>query len=115
GRGAPRGAPWKAGTPFRGRGPLGGGAYFPLHAVGDATAWLSRQWPDPVAAVIAQQVSEPYEEQQIRATMRRLTEIDDRVSVLVRQQYEENPYPRWMKVPTGAKRVTVDEHLEAGF
>jgi SAM-dependent methyltransferase len=36
--------------------------------------------------------------------MPRLTPISDGVSAAVRQQYEENPYPRWVKpAPVGAK------------
>jgi Tfp pilus assembly protein PilF/SAM-dependent methyltransferase len=90
-------------------------AYFPLHSLPNAETLLGRTWPDAVARVLMQQVSEPREEQQIRATIRRLTEIDDHVSLLVKQQYEENPYPRWVKLPAAAAPVTVDDHLKAGF
>ena len=47
--------------------------------------------------LLEQQLREPEEEARLRAAMPRLTEIRDETSVRVRQQYEENPYPRWTK------------------
>ena len=43
-----------------------------------------------------QQIIEPRQEAEIKRSIRVLTPIDDRVSTLVREQYEENPYPRWL-------------------
>lgn len=54
-------------------------------------------WPEPVCAVIAQQVDEPLEERRYRGQIPRRTPIEDTVSHSVRAQYEENPYPRWTK------------------
>jgi 2-polyprenyl-3-methyl-5-hydroxy-6-metoxy-1,4-benzoquinol methylase len=66
---------------------------------------LDMPWPAPVAAILTQQISEPDEERQLRAAMPRLTKIDDEVSRLVRDQYEENPYPRWVRIePAGDSR-----------
>jgi hypothetical protein len=45
----------------------------------------------------------------------RLTAIDDDVSVLVRGQYEENPYPRWVHAALVAKPTTIDDHLRTKF
>jgi SAM-dependent methyltransferase len=77
------------------------GAYFPLHTLSNAQALLERPWPQPVDALIVQQVKEPAEERRIAATLPALTAIDGEVSRAVRQQYEESPYPRWVK--TGAQ------------
>jgi 2-polyprenyl-3-methyl-5-hydroxy-6-metoxy-1,4-benzoquinol methylase len=74
-------------------------AYFPLFTLASASSLLDRRWPDAVAAVLAQQIREPAEEVQLRLTIPRLTSIDDEVSRLVQDQYEENPYPRWVKLP----------------
>ena len=71
------------------------GAYWPLHKLANAQTLLVRQWPTPVEALIARQVKEPAQERELAATIPALTEIDDEVSRRVRQQYEENPYPRW--------------------
>src|SRR6185295_19780874 len=71
-------------------------SYFPLHGLPVADALLTRSWPAPVAAVIDQQIREPHAEADARAAIPRLTPIEDDVSRLVQQQYEQNPYPRWI-------------------
>jgi SAM-dependent methyltransferase len=68
-----------------------------------------------VAAVLAQQIREPEEELQHRATIPRLTTIEDGVSHLVQQQYEENPYPRWIKAAPVNKPATFDIFLRRTF
>jgi tetratricopeptide (TPR) repeat protein/SAM-dependent methyltransferase len=70
-------------------------AYFPLHSLPGAQALLCRTWSLAVTDLLAQQIREPLEERQLRATLPLLTAIEDDVSSRVRQQYEENPYPRW--------------------
>ena len=77
--------------------PVAVGAYFPLHTLTDAQALLQRSWPQSVRALLVQQVEEPAEERRIAEAIPVLTEIDGEVSRAVRQQYEENPYPRWIK------------------
>ncbi len=52
-------------------------------------------------ALLVQQVKEPAEERRLAAEIPALTEIDDAVSLAVRQQYEENPYPRWVSAAAG--------------
>jgi SAM-dependent methyltransferase len=71
------------------------GAYWPLEKLAYAQSFPKRQWPPAVEALIAQQVKEPAQERELASTIPVLTEIDDEVSRLVRQQYEESPYPRW--------------------
>jgi 2-polyprenyl-3-methyl-5-hydroxy-6-metoxy-1,4-benzoquinol methylase len=55
------------------------------------------------------------QERELRASVPRLTPIEDEVSQLVRQQYEENPYPRWVDVSTGIESVALDQHLRDLF
>ena len=71
--------------------------YFPLASLPQADLLLKRHWSAAVDALVARQVREVHEEQQLRASIPRLTAIDAGVSLAVRQQYEENPYPRWIK------------------
>lgn len=71
------------------------GSYFPLHSVPNATALAERSWPSCVTELLAQQIEEPLQERRLAVTIPALTDIDDGVSRAVRQQYEENPYPRW--------------------
>jgi len=69
--------------------------YQALNELPGADVIAKRAWPPPAAAVVAQQISEPREEQRLRGTIPQLTQISDGVTAQVRQQYEENPYPRW--------------------
>src|SRR5262249_20581239 len=85
-------------------------AYFPLHSLPTAQLLLERAWP-ALTDVLVQQVREPWEERQYRDLIPRLTGIDDDVSVLVRGQYEENPYPRWVHAASASASITLDEHL----
>jgi tetratricopeptide (TPR) repeat protein/SAM-dependent methyltransferase len=77
--------------------PVAVGAYVPLHALADAQALLQRSWPQPLSALLVQQVEEPAQERRLAKEIPALTEIDGEVSRSVRQQYEESPYPRWVK------------------
>jgi SAM-dependent methyltransferase len=85
------------GAPIPALWPIAVGAYFPLLALRDAQVLLDRSWPECVRALLVQQVEEPAQERRIAATLPVLTGIGGEVSHAVRQQYEENPYPRWIK------------------
>ena len=71
-------------------------AYFPLSSLSHAEKLLEQQWPEAVNAVLKQQVTEPEAESKLRDTIPRITPIEDEVSLLVQDQYEHNPYPRWV-------------------
>ena len=86
-------------------------AYFPLYTFPFAPQLLERQWPDGIKAMLAQQVSEPEKELQLRSTIPLLTSIDDEVSLLVQNQYEENPYPRWIKAAPAGKVMNIIGYL----
>src|SRR5262249_8529178 len=73
-------------------------------------ALLARSWPTAVAALLAQQGEEPAEERRLRETMPWLTPIEDHVSLEVRSQYEENPYPHWVRLPLVAQPVSLNDH-----
>jgi len=90
-------------------------AYFPLGSLPNAQSLLERAWPTALTEVLVQQVREPWEERQYRDLISRLTDIDDDVSVQVRGQYEENPYPRWVHAASASASITLDEHLRAQF
>jgi SAM-dependent methyltransferase len=90
-------------------------AYFPLGSLPNAQSLLERAWPTALTEVLVQQVREPWEERQYRDLIPRLTGIEDDVSVQVRGQYEENPYPRWVHAASASASITLDEHLRAQF
>lgn len=72
--------------------------YVPLHSLSSANLLLERPWPPAVDELLTQQVREPMAARQHRASLLQLTAIADAVSLTVRQQYEENPYPTWTKL-----------------
>jgi tetratricopeptide (TPR) repeat protein/SAM-dependent methyltransferase len=91
-------------------------SYVPLHTLPDATRLAQRAWPEPVEAVIAQQIREPLEVAKVAATIPRFTSIEDEVSQSVARQYEENPYPRWSTLqPVKMKPVPVGAYLRERF
>ena len=63
--------------------------------------------------MIERQISEPRIEQALCSKIARLTPIQDNVSLAVRGQYEENPYPRWIKTGTEANRSPMDTFLRS--
>ena len=95
--------------------PLAMAAYFPLNQFELADQLAARSWCDAVNAVLTQQVREPAEERECRTAMPRLTPVDDDVSLLVQRQYEENPYPRWIKTAPAGKPLTIDGDIRLQF
>jgi len=89
-------------------------AYFPLHSLANGERLLERSWPASVEAVLIQQLREPLLERRLRADIPRLTEIENPVSRLVQTQYEENPYPRWVR-PAPETPDTIGNFLTAKF
>jgi SAM-dependent methyltransferase len=86
--------------------------YRPLHAIPGHEQLLARQIPDALSDLVRQQVAEPLRERQIAAGIHRLTGIRDSVSTLVRDQYEQNPYPRWSKLPAHIPKVSFPDFLK---
>jgi 2-polyprenyl-3-methyl-5-hydroxy-6-metoxy-1,4-benzoquinol methylase len=85
------------------------GAYFPLGALANAAALYDRGRPQSVEALIEQQIKEPAAEQRIAAIVPALTGIDNDVSRAVREQYEESPYPRWVKAGPPAQPSIIEQ------
>ena len=71
------------------------GAYRPLYRLSWSQELCAREWAGDIKEVIERQISEPEEERSLRRRIPQLTCIHDEVSQSVREQYEENPYPRW--------------------
>src|SRR5262249_19128876 len=89
-------------------------AYFPIATLSAPEKILTRRWPAAVAPLLDQQVRDPLRERELEPSIPRLTPIEDRVSRLVQEQYEENPYPRWIKtVETRALPKQIEEYLRA--
>lgn len=90
-------------------------AYFPLYTLASAQALETKVFPDCVTALLTQQIREPREERLLRASIPRLTAIEDDVSLKVRDMYEENPYPRWIKVAPTESPKPLNVYLRDRF
>lgn len=77
--------------------------YIPLSSLDERHLDWDRA-PAPVRALLRQQIDEPTEERALAAEIPALTPIVDSTSLCVREQYEQNPYPRWIRVgPRGPR------------
>ena len=64
---------------------------------------------DQLPEVKVRLVEEPLAERVIAQHIPALSEVDDEASRKVREQYEENPYPRWVKLGVALKPKSVAE------
>ncbi|HML15189.1 MAG TPA: tetratricopeptide repeat protein [Xanthobacteraceae bacterium] len=100
-----------AGAPVPPIWPVAVAAYEPLGGISAVDALLGRSWPAPLAALLTQQIAEPREEMRCRREIARLTSVEDEVSRQVQQQYEENPYPRWVDLGRIVRPTTLTSWL----
>ena len=90
-------------------------AYFPLFTLPHSALLADRQWPAPVAALVAQQITEPRQEETLRTAMPRLTPVENQFSRSVRDHYENTPYPRWVRTEVAQNPVTIAEYMNGKF
>jgi len=90
-------------------------SYLPLACVPGGRRLLDRTWPSRVRAVLRQQLIEPEEEGQYRESIPRLTPIENSISRLVQDQYEQNSYPRWIAPVSASKPTTIEAYLRQLF
>jgi tetratricopeptide (TPR) repeat protein len=57
-------------------------------------------WGEAFRPIVQEQLENRKREAEIAMQLASITTIDDKVSLAVRAQYEENPYPRWVTVPS---------------
>lgn len=85
--------------------------YRPLHAIPSIikAARVSRaaKKNPAIARVLKLQIDEPGREIKLKKKISSLAQVTDKISQEVRQQYEENPYPRWRTL--GAMQLSVDQ------
>jgi SAM-dependent methyltransferase len=90
-------------------------AYFPLRSLSIADALPAQEWPPAVVALLRQQLDAPRRELELAAEIPAITPIDDEISRQVQRQYEENPYPRWVRIGPITPAADIDGHLHASF
>jgi SAM-dependent methyltransferase len=84
--------------------------YRPLHELAQAEALLKIKAP-ALDALFTQQLREPAEERRLRQTIPALTDLAGEVSARVREQYEQNPYPRWVRAASATEPVSLGDYL----
>jgi tetratricopeptide (TPR) repeat protein len=57
-------------------------------------------WSEAFRPIAQEQIKNRTREREIAMQVASITAIDDAISLAVRAQYEENPYPRWVTVPS---------------
>jgi tetratricopeptide (TPR) repeat protein/SAM-dependent methyltransferase len=90
-------------------------AYLPLHSLTGADALLDKPWPASLADLLTQQVRNPRDERRLHDSIPHLTAIANHVSLKVKQQYEENPYPRWVKPAPATEPKTMEQYFGNWF
>jgi len=90
-------------------------SYEPLYSIPGFEALLTRSWPGEIDDLLTQQVREPLAERALRKDVPRLTPIENDVSLLVQNQYEESPYPRWVKCAPDEITASIDARLRNDF
>ena len=88
------------------------GAYRPLHGLEYAEQLQKLSWPTSLTNLIRTQISEPIEERALRHAIPRITSITDPISKTVRAQYEENPYPRWVRADLSSAKIPLLEFIK---
>lgn len=90
-------------------------AYEPLYSIPGFEALLARSWNSDIDELLTQQVREPLAERALRNKIPQLTPIENDVSLLVQNQYEESPYPRWVKCAPDEITQPIDMRLRNDF
>nr|WP_315488471.1 tetratricopeptide repeat protein [uncultured Rhodoferax sp.] len=90
-------------------------AYCPLNSMQSAVRLTHLAWPAPALALVHQQILEPATERAYRPLVRQITPIADGVSLLVQEQYEENPYSRWIRTGSTIQLESIDFYLRQLF
>ena len=65
--------------------------------------------PDGLEEIWCRQIEEPEKEKKLRSEISKLIEITDTVSSKVKEQYEENPYPRWVNLRLPQKPLSISK------
>jgi tetratricopeptide (TPR) repeat protein/SAM-dependent methyltransferase len=90
-------------------------AYVPLSSLAQSESLSREKWTSPLASVITQQLLEPGEEALALQDIPRQTRINNAVSVSVKQQYEESPYPKWIGVARRGQPKSIARYFAEKF
>ncbi len=88
--------------------------YLPLHGIPGSERLRTLEMPDCLRQLMHREISEVIEERRYRQEIVRIGSISDATSLAVQEQYEENPYPRWI-VPDHVEATTPAAFLQRAF
>jgi tetratricopeptide (TPR) repeat protein/2-polyprenyl-3-methyl-5-hydroxy-6-metoxy-1,4-benzoquinol methylase len=89
--------------------------YFPLYSIVKIEILHQQKWTNDVKSIFKQQIQESLNELNLRASIPVLTNIDNLVSLAVQSQYEENPYPRWMRLSKKSNKKFLNSYIQSKF
>jgi tetratricopeptide (TPR) repeat protein len=89
--------------------------YFPLYSIDGSENLLHQNWSEGIKIVLIEQIQEPLEELNLRRSIPALTSIENHISMEVQIQYEENPYPRWVRLPKDLNRKYLNSYMQSKF
>ena len=87
----------------------------PPHLLLAAGCYIPLQYSKDVMAVLKQQIQEPLEEFKLKSGIPMLTDFDGQVSLAVQSQYEESPYPRWVRLPKASNGKGLNEFISKKY
>jgi ubiquinone/menaquinone biosynthesis C-methylase UbiE len=78
-------------------------------------ALLKRSWLKSIVGLLEEQIQVPEAERKLRSLIPQITPISDDTSIRVAKQYEENPFPRWVKLPPNRPMPDIDKWMPQYF
>ncbi len=82
------------------------GSYMALSTLPGCEQLNEREWPEPVFVFLHDTLAADLVERDLRSSIPSLTAVNDQTSKQVRMQYEESPYPRWLRVDSKLRGKT---------
>lgn len=72
--------------------------------------WSNKLQNNPnINEVYIRQIIEPEQEKRLKRQIKTIDTISDEISIKVREQYEENPYPRWINIGLRKEPATISK------
>jgi len=84
-------------------------SYIPLYSF----SWIGKYaFPAELSELETRQVKEPKEEKELCKTIPNLQKITNNISSKVREQYEANPYPRWVNLEIAKFPISIPDLIQ---
>ena len=92
------------------------GSYIPLHEACFSEFLLEKNnFPKDFERLIKLQLLDVYYERKCISRINAYTELNNAVSIKIKQQYEKNPYPRWLSVDIPSNKISFIDYFASIF